>query len=434
MLNKDNKKDIQYKPRISDKLLDFKLKSMGAVSIIGAKWCGKTTSAKQFAKSVMEFGNGTDRDQNIKFATINTKSALEGETPRLFDEWQEVPALWDAVRYEVDQRHEVGQFILTGSTVPTPKNRGSEQKQPHHTGTGRFALLKMRPMSLFESGESNGKISLGELFSSPEGISATSERTLEEIAYLTCRGGWPAATYLEGDYSLALAKEYVDVVVHQDISRVDDIDKNPDTAFRLMRSYARHQATQASLEEISQDVNLNVKTTRVYLNALSDIYALEEAPAWNPNIRSKTAIRTSSTRYFSDPSLATTALGVGPGGLLADLNTFGFIFETLVVRDLRIYAEPLDGTVYHYRDKNGLECDTVISLRDGRYGLAEIKLGQDDDTMAEAANRLTTLERTIDSDKMGKPSFMAIITANGTVAYRRPEDGIYIVPIACLKD
>lgn len=424
-------KQLDYKPRISDKILDFKLQSKGAVLIEGAKWCGKTTSARQFAKSEMSFGG--NNQQNIEYASIDTKAALEGETPRLFDEWQEVPQLWDTIRYEVDNRNAVGQFILTGSTVPKPKDaRGNTQM--HHTGTGRYTYLKMRPMSLYESGESNGKISLSKLFDAPMGIDARSDLSLEDIAFLACRGGWPFATFLSGNHALEQAKDYREAIVHQDISRTDGVERNPQTASEILRSYARHQGSQASLEEIARDVRVAKSTARSYIDALVKIFAIEDVMAWNPNLRSKAAIRTASTRYFVDPSIATSSLKAGPDGLIADLGTFGFIFETLCVRDLRVYSAPLGGNVYHFRDKSGLECDAVIVLEDGRYGLVEIKLGQTSDTIASATESLKSISDKIDTSKMPAPSFMMLITANGQYAYRDPSSGVYVVPVGCLKD
>lgn len=421
----------EYRKRVTDKTLDFKLHSKGAVVIDGPKWCGKTTSAKQFAKSMIEFGDGENHSQNIAFAQINPAEVLKGEAPRLFDEWQEVPSLWDAIRYEVDRRNEVGQFLLTGSSIKIPKN--SEEDTRIHTGTGRFSYLLMRPMSLFESGESNGSVSLRSLF---DGANVASESTLslEELAFAACRGGWPFATFLEGDFALAQAKDYLDAVVNDDISRVDGVKRDGRIARKLMRSYAREQGQAPSVESIASDVgDVSPETVAAYLNALRKIYVIEDAPAWNPNLRSKTAIRTSDTRYFVDPSIATAALGLGPEGLIGDLKYFGFVFEALAFRDLRVYATPLDGTVYHYRDKNGLECDAVVVLPDGRYGLIQTKLGQDQASVDDGVEKLNTLAKKIDTSKMLEPSFMMVLTGNGIYAYRRPEDGIYVVPIGCLK-
>lgn len=420
----------KYRARVTDGVLDFKLHSKGAVVIEGPKWVGKTTSAKQFAKSVMEFGDSRQQDQNIAFASVDTEAVLQGETPRLFDEWQEVPALWDAIRYEVDRRNEVGQFILTGSSVKIPKNSTEDPRR--HTGTGRFSYLLMRPMSLYESGESNGKVSLKGLFSTPEKIAAEASLSLQELAFLTCRGGWPFATFLTGDYALAQAKDYYDSIVNDDISRVDGKKRDQRVVKRLLRSYARVQGQKTSTDYITQDINeVTVQTVADYIDALKRIYVIEDAPAWNPNLRSKTAIRASDTRYFVDPSIATAAQGLGPDALIGDLRYFGFLFETLAIRDLRVYAAPLDGTVYHYRDKNGLECDAVIVLPDGNYGLVEIKLGQTEEMISEAVDKMTKLRDLIDPEKMPLPKFMMVLTGNGAYAYRR-EDGVYVVPVGCL--
>lgn len=422
-----------YKTRISDKELDFKLHSSGAVLIEGAKWCGKTTSAKHFARSVITFGDDEAGAQNVNLATVSTKTVLDGATPRLFDEWQEAPMVWDAVRYEVDRRGQVGQFILTGSTVPTSKS-GDTSYQIKHSGAGRYSFLRMRPMSLFESGESNGKVRLCELFNAPDDMGAVCDLRLEDVAFLVCRGGWPYATFMEGDYALAQATSYYEAIIHSDISRVDGVARDPMLASRIMRSYARNQGNQTSIESMARDANVDGATCRSYLTALNNIFAIESAPAWNPNLRSKTAIRSTDAHYYVDPSIAVAALGATPDGLIGDLNTFGFIFETLCMRDLRVYASAFGGHIYHYRDKNDIECDAVITGSNGKYGLVEIKLGQDERSIAQAANTLTTLAGKVDTDKMRAPSFMMVLTSNGTGAYRRPEDGIYVVPIGCLRD
>lgn len=424
-------KEAKYRPRITDGLLDFKLHSKGAVVIQGPKWVGKTTSAKRFAKSFVDFGDVSDQEQNILLARMDTKSVLQGETPRLFDEWQEAPFLWDAIRYEVDKRNRVGQFILTGSTVKIPKNSQGDIRK--HTGIGRFTYLLMRPMSLFESGESNGKISLKSLFDTPSEIFAEATLSLADVAFLTCRGGWPFATFLEGDYALVQAKDYYDSIVNDDISRVDGKRRNLKVVKKLLRSYARVQAQGASTELIANDIGeIDTRTVADYIDALRRLYVIEDASAWNPNLRSKTAIRTSDTRYFVDPSIAAAALNLKPDALVGDLKYFGFLFETLAFRDLRVYTMPLEGEVSHYRDKNGLECDAVISLPDGRYGLVEIKLGQTPEAIDEAVSKMTTLRNKIDPEKMSLPSFMMVLTGNGAYAYRR-EDGIYVVPIGCLR-
>ncbi|MBR3162805.1 MAG: ATP-binding protein [Clostridia bacterium] len=422
----------KYKDRIADKLLEKKLKSKGAVLIQGAKWCGKTTTAEQIAKSILYMAKPEDKSQNLILADINPSTLLAGDTPRLIDEWQIAPKLWDAIRFEIDHRNTEGDFILTGSAVPADMNEVT------HSGTGRFAWLTMRPMSLYESGESNGEVSLETLFKKRDNISAQNNLTLEDIAFLCCRGGWPRSTFMEKEISLEQAFDYYDAVVESDISRVDDTHRNPERVKRLMRAYARNIGTQASNETIRNDMkgndssSLDIDTIYSYIEALKKIFVVEESTAWNPNLRSQTAIRTSNTRYFVDPSIATAALGIGPNDLINDLNTFGFVFETLCIRDLRVYAESIDGTVYHYRDANKLECDAVIHLRNGDYGLVEIKLGGDK-LINEGVENLKNMLNKIDVEKMKNPSFLMVLTATGKYAYRR-EDGVYVVPIGCLKN
>lgn len=423
-----------YKPRIADSILSNKLKGMGAVLIEGPKWCGKTTTAEQQANSIIYMDNPILRESNIEAANIDPSLILDGAVPRLIDEWQIAPKLWDAIRFTVDHRGEDGQFILTGSAVPLVDK---DELMRTHTGTGRICRIKMRTMSLWESGDSSGKISLKALFDGKK-QSATCTTKLEHIAYLACRGGWPRAIFQEPDISLERATDYVDAVINSDINRVDGSIKNTDRISRLLRSYARFTGTQTSVSAIASDLISNendtfdVRTVQSYINALKLIFVIEDMPAWNPNLRSKAAIRTSDTRYFTDPSIAVAALGIGPNDLLSDLNTFGFIFENLCVRDLRVYAESLNGHAYHYRDSLGLECDTVIHLRNGRYGLIEIKLGGDK-LINEGAANLLKLRDKIDTDKMASPSFMMILTAVGNFAYQR-EDGIYVVPITSLKN
>ncbi len=422
----------KYKARICDELLKNKLLGKGAVLLEGPKWCGKTTTAEQIAGSILYMSEPDKEKQNLMLSEINPSLLLSGETPRLIDEWQIAPKLWDAVRYEVDHRDELGQFILTGSAVP------AKDDEIHHTGTGRFSWLKMRPMSLWESGESNGSISLFDLFSGKTDLFGENKLSLNDIAYLICRGGWPQATSMTGDIALEQAFDYYDAVINADISKVDGVKRNPERVKSLMRSYARHQGAQVSVEQIVSDMAVNdieeLKSDAVYsyINALKKIFVIEDMPAWNPNLRSKTAIRTSDTRYFIDPSIATAALGVGPDDLINDLNTMGLLFETMCVRDLRVFADSLKGQVYHYRDKNGLECDAVIHLRNGSYGLIEIKLGGDR-LIEEGCKTLTSLANKVDTEKMKSPSFLMILTATGDYAYRRP-DGKYIVPIGCLKN
>ncbi len=422
----------QYRKRIADIVLKNKLSAKGAVLIEGAKWCGKTTTAAQIAGSILYMQDPRTKKQNMMMAELDPSLLLDGETPRLLDEWQIAPQLWDAVRFEVDQRDLFGQFILTGSAVPIL------DEETTHTGTGRISRMKMRPMSLFESGDSVGTVSLKGLFQSPERIAAKNPLTLKDIAFLICRGGWPKAIQDSEKIALQQAFDYYDAVVESDISRVDGISRNPERVKLLMRSYARNIGSQATTSAIKADLSpneassLDEDTIYSYMNALRKIFVIEDMPAWNPNLRSKTAIRTHETRYFVDPSIATAALGLGPQDLINDLNTMGFYFENLCIRDLRVFADLLDGEVYHYRDKTELECDAVVHLRNGSYGLIEIKLGGER-LIEEGAKTLTALRNRLDTGKMKEPSFMMILTGTDSFAYRR-EDGIYVVPIGCLKD
>ena len=423
-----------YRKRVMDGLLLKKLQAKGAVLIEGPKWCGKTTTAEEIAASKMLLAR-TDVKENFKrLLEIDTDAALGGEAPMLIDEWQTVPKLWDAVRYAVDSRRKMGQFILTGSAVP---DREAE-KEREHTGTGRFAWLTMRPMTLFESGESNGSVSLEKLFDAPEKILEKNGLALRDIAFLICRGGWPMAVGLPEEVALEQAFDYYDAVTKEDVTKVDGVKRASERVQRLMRSYARHQGTQASIATLREDLKsndasaLDEGTISSYLEALRKIFVVEDMPAWNPNLRSKTAIRTADTRYFVDPSIAVAALGMGPDDLMNDLNTMGFFFEALCVRDLRVFAEALNGKVYHYRDKSGLECDAVVHLRNGQYGLVEIKLGGTS-LIEDGVKTLNQLASQIDTSRMKAPAFKMILTAVGEYAYRRPEDGIYVVPIGCLQ-
>ncbi len=423
-----------YKHRIMDSILEKKLRAKGAVLIEGPKWCGKTTTAEEIAASKIMLAKTDIKEHFKSLLEIDTDAALTGDTPMLIDEWQTVPKLWDAVRYTVDHRRAMGQFILTGSAVP-----GKEaEKEREHSGTGRFAWLTMRPMTLFESGESNGTVSLGELFTAPDKILQRNDLKLTDIAFLICRGGWPAAIGLPEDAALEQAFDYYDAVTKEDVTKVDGVKRASERVQRLMRAYARHQGTQASIATLKEDLKSNDATTldddtiTSYLDALRKIFVVEDMPAWNPNLRSKTAIRTADTRYFVDPSIATAALGMGPADLINDLNTMGFFFEAMCVRDLRVFSEALNGKVYHYRDKSGLECDAVVHLRNGQYGLIEIKLGGDS-LIKEGTETLNALAERIDTTRMKNPAFKMILTAAGEYAYRCPEDGIYVVPIGCLK-
>ena len=425
-----------YKKRILDKILERKLKGCGAVLMEGPKWCGKTTTCEQQAKSALYMSDPEHKSQYLRLANINIKKLLEGDTPRLIDEWQVAPKFWDAIRFDVDHREGDGLYMLTGSSVPP--EAGKDEKV--HSGTGRIARLTMRPMSLYESGESNGEVSLGALFNGEtDGLYSENRLDLSRIAYLICRGGWPKATLQSEDIALDRAFEYFDAVANVDASRVDGVQRDPDRVKRLMRSYARQQGAQTALAVIRADMlandssTLDEDTVNSYIKALKKIFVIEDMQAWNPNLRSKTAIRTSDTRYYVDPSVATAALGLGPQDLINDLETMGLFFETLCVRDLRVYADALDGEVYHYRDKSGLECDAVLHLRNGKYGLVEIKLGGDD-LISAGAETLKELAVKIDTTKMKSPSFLMVLTGTGDFAYRREEDGVLVVPIGCLKN
>lgn len=421
----------EYYQRVSDKVLLDHLESKGAVLIEGAKWCGKTTSAKHIAKSFIEMDRPDMTDQYQQMARIKPTNLLEGEVPHLIDEWQIATNIWNAVRYEVDRRGEFGQFILTGSSVP------ANLEESMHTGTGRIVRMRMRPMSLFESKDSGGQVSLSDLFDRSD-VSATDNHSIEDIAFLICRGGWPAALNRTEKVALRQALDYYDAVVNDDISRVDGVKRDSERTKRVMKSYARNVSTQVSLETIRNDVISNdietfdKESLYGYLNALKRIFVIEDSPAWNPNLRSKTAIRTSDTRYFVDPSIAVAALGIGPKDLINDLELMGLIFENLCIRDLRTYADALDGSVYHYRDKTGLECDAVIHLRNGSYGLVEVKLGGDK-LIEEGAESLKRLAGRIDTEKMREPAFMMVLCGVAPFAYKR-EDGVYVVPVTCLKD
>lgn len=429
------KMDAVYRNRIADKLLAQELEGMGAVLIKGPKWCGKTTTAERIAKSVIYIDDPYAAELNIRTSEVNPSLLLEGETPRLIDEWQIAPKLWDAVRFAVDRRKADGQFILTGSSVPIDEE---DENKIKHTGTGRIAQITMRPMSSWEAGDSNGSVSLSSLFDGNLDIQGINDKNIDDIAFYVCRGGWPRATLQSREIALRRAYDYYDAIVNADIHRVDKTQRSTERTKLLMRSYARMQGSQTSLTMIRDDMKANDsptlddRTVFSYIQALKKLFVIEDMPAWNPNLRSKTAIRTSDTRYFVDPSIAAASLGIGPNALVRDLNTFGLLFETLCIRDLRVYATALDGSVSHYRDKNGLECDAVVHLRNGEYGLVEIKLGGET-LINQGVRSLLSLASKIDTDKMPKPSFMMVLTATGRYAIKR-EDGVLEVPVCCLKD
>lgn len=422
----------KYKHRIADKILRRKVLGKGAVLIEGPKWCGKTTTAKQLAKSVLDLGDSSVLSQSAQMIELSPNVLLDGATPRLIDEWQALPPIWDSIRSEVDRRGSPAQFILTGSSVLP------EADETIHSGTGRFAHLKMRPMSLYESGESTGSVSLADLFDGRELGIHTNSMDVETLAFLTCRGGWPWATIIPKDVALDQAVDYFDSVVNYDIQRVDKVKRSAERAKLLLRSYARNISQQVSVSTIRKDMlandasSLDENTVFDYIKALKRLYVIEDLLAWNPNIRSKAAIRTSDTRHFVDPSIGIAALGLGPKDLVNDLQSFGLFFEDLVVRDLRVYAEALDGMLYHYRDSSGLECDTVLHRRNGSYALLEVKLGGAE-RIEEGAANLIALANKIDTDKMPAPSFMAVVIGVGQYAYQR-KDGVYVIPVGCLKD
>lgn len=426
-----DEESFSYRPRIVDSALKRKLRGKGAVLIEGPKWCGKTTTAEQVSKSTLSVDDPSTVNTNKILSEIDPERLLTGDHPRLLDEWQVAPKLWDAVRHHVDRHKGQGQFILTGSSVP------ADISETIHSGTGRFGWLVMRPMSLYESGDSTGDVSLASLFES-QPISGCSDLDLDRLTFLICRGGWPESMDMDDDVALDQAFDYIDAVIRNDMSRVDNIRRDPQKVRMLLRSYARNQGTQISQASISADISSNdtegvsEETVSEYLQALRKLYVIEDMKAWNPNLRSKTAIRTSDTRYFVDPSLAAASLRIGPQDLINDLNTTGFFFEALAVRDLRVYAESLDGDVYHYKDNLDNECDVVIHLRDGRYALLEVKLGGER-LIDEGVKTLKDVLRRIDTDKMGKPAFMAIITGTERYAYRR-DDGIIILPLGALKN
>ncbi len=422
----------KYKHRIADALLKRKILGKGAVLVEGPKWCGKTTTAKQLANSILDLGDSAVLRQSSQIIELNPKTLLEGRTPRLIDEWQTLPPIWDCIRSEVDRRGEPSQFILTGSSVLP------EADETIHSGTGRFAHLRMRPMSLYESEDSAGTVSLKDLFEGKDFEPQANGVDIEHLAFLACRGGWPWATIISKNVALDQAADYYDSVVNHDIQRVDKVRRSAERAKFLLRSYARNISQQVSVATIRKDMlandadTLDENTVMDYIKALKRLYVIEDLAAWNPNIRSKVAIRTSNTRHFVDPSIGTAALGLGPKDLVNDLQSFGLFFEDLVVRDLRVYAEALDGSLYHYRDGNGLECDAVLHRRNGSYALLEIKIGGTE-RIEEGAANLMALSNKIDTGRMSAPSFMAVVIGVGQYAYRR-KDGVYVIPIGCMRD
>lgn len=424
-------KIMKYIKRYAEKDIERALRSSGAVVVVGPKFCGKTTTSMLFQKSFMKLNTNS----RIKLARLNPKLALEGKNPRLIDEWQTVPEIWNYVKEDLDNEYQFGKYILTGSSTPVDKS------EIHHSGAGRIVAVKMRPMSLYESGESKGTVSLLELF---EGKPLTTfdenERfTLEDVAFLTCRGGWPISVISDKAVSLDVTRNYYNsLFVFEDCDNENFRNKRADILKMILRSYARNISTEASKQSIIEDVRqsnertMDSKTFDDYIEALQDLYIISDIEAWNPNIRSKTSIRTTPTRHFVDTSIACRALNIFPEDLMNDLESFGLFFEDLAVRDLSIYAQAHGGEIRHYRDKNGLECDAIVHLEDGRWGAIEIKLGGDK-LIEDGAKSLTALKNKIEKkSKEPNPSFLMILTARGSL-YQR-EDGIYVVPINCLKD
>ena len=423
---------MEYLERIDDELLKRKLRSSAAVLIEGPKWCGKTSTGAQLAKSIIYIQNPDQRAMYRKMADTQPSLLLEGETPRLIDEWQTIPVLWDAVRFAADQRQQMNQFILTGSATPLDEEENEEME---HTGMGRIARLRMRPMSLWESKESRGQVSLKALFDGTQQMGLfESPLTIKDIAYVMCRGGWPGALALDKEDALEVAVNLVDELVNTDVNRVDGSEKDPDRVRAVLRSYARNISTMTAATTIMADVRANDisitdKTLTNYLRALRRLFVIEDAKAWQPSLRSKTGIRTSHKRHFVDTSLATAVLELNPTSVLEDFNLFGFLFEDFCLRDVRVYTEALRGTVYHYHDNSDLESDLIIRLHDGRWAAVEVKTGSKE--IEDAAQNLTELAKQVDTSKIGQPAFLMVLTG-GQYSYRR-DDGVYVVPIGCLK-
>ncbi len=417
-----------YLARVFDRLLKKRLEASGAVLIVGPKWCGKTSTGQRMARSVLFMQDPRQSETFKKIAEVDPSLLLAGETPRLIDEWQMAPKLWDAVRFTVDQRKKESQFILTGSTV-------IDWNSVSHSGTGRISRMVMRPMSLYESLDSSGSVSFQSLFDQEKDIQGVSEHSIHDLAKLILRGGWPASVGTSESVSAQKAIDYVESIIHIDISRENGVEKNPVLVRAFMKSYARNLATMASVATIQKDIagydeSLSDKTIISYIQSLRNLFVIEDLPAWSPSLRSQTSMRTSLKRFFVDPSIATALFRLTPNKMFEDFNYFGFLFESLCLRDLRVYASALDGEVFHYHDRNDLEVDAVIYLNDGRWGAIEIKLGTSD--IEKGVRNLLKLAKIVDTDKMKEPSFLMVVTGTG-YAYKQ-KDGVLIVPIGCLKD
>lgn len=419
-----------YYPRLVEKEIELKLKTSGAVVVAGPKFCGKTTTCMLYQKSFVKLNT----KQAIAMARLNPKAMLKGDTPRLIDEWQKAPDIWNQVKDDLDFNYEFGKYILTGSSTPADKT------EVHHSGAGRIAPVMMRPMSLFESKDSKGCVSLGDLFNGGEAFTWDTNQvfSLDDVAFLLCRGGWPISVLAPKDIAIEITKNYWNgLFVFEDQENERFRNKKPEVLKMIIRSYARHISTEAAISTIIADVRqsnertMDAKTFDNYLEALKDLYILEDMPAWNPNIRSKTSIRSTPTRHFVDTSIACRALGVMPEDLLADLESFGLFFEDMAVRDLKVYAATLGGEVRHYRDNAGLECDAVIHLENGQWGAIEIKLGGDDLIEAGAASLKRLKAKLTEKSDEKAPSFLMVLTAVGG-SYQR-EDGVYVASINLLK-
>jgi predicted AAA+ superfamily ATPase len=421
-----------YKKRLLEEVIDFRLKTKGALLIVGPKWCGKTTTAKRFSKSVLNMQDPKNKNQYLALASIGPEELLKGETPRLIDELQIAPALWDAIRQTVDERQLFGQFIMTGSSTPLQLSKTS------HTGTGRIVSVLMRPMSLFESLDSTGDLSLRDLFNQQvKQKTFTSPLTFEDIRFLICRGGWPLSIQKDKKIALQQAKDYVKALTQYDIQDIDQVNRSVIRSKAVLKHYARHVSTPAKLTTILMDINESDESSTMtmitmvdYIDAFKKLFVIEEVEAWNPNFRSKTRARSKPIRQFVDPSIAAAALRLSPDDLLGDLHTCGLLFESLCLRDLRIYADALEGNIFHYRDNTNLEIDAIIHLDDGRWGAIEVKLGLSDIPLA--VENLKRLVNKMNTDKMKKPSFLMVLTATG-IGYQT-EDGIWIVPLGNLKN
>jgi len=423
----------EYLPRLIDAEIKKQMRAMGCIVIEGPKWCGKTRTGKQYAKTIVKLQIEEVLKKYKVFLTTDSSKLFIGERPILFDEWQKLLPLWDCIRNEIDETGERGAFILTGSAKPLA--RASEDEPARHSGTGRITKVLMRPFSLWESQESTGEVSLEKLFKGEQNISCQAKIKLDDIAFLICRGGWPETINDEKSVALTLSANYYKSLTESDIVEVDPVNRSKETAKKILQSYARNVASTATNKTIKDDVagndnTLDEKTLASYTNAFRRLFVIEDLNAWSPKLRSATTIRTSDKRHFVDPSVAAAALGAGPDDLFNDINTFGLLFENLCIRDLRIYAESLGGNVYHYRDADGLECDAIIHFEKGEWAAVEIKLGGDE--IDEAAEKLKAFQKKVDTVKMKSPKFLMILTGLD-YGYRRP-DGVLVVPIGCLKN